>query len=111
MSESDRMPGYRKRSQVPPIASRASSTRTDLSGHSRRNWDAAPTPDSPAPTIKMSTVSAACDMCTASCRLAGTTQYQNRYLTVPLLDACGKGVVQIGTKAYRGRYLGVPARR
>src|SRR3954462_15477252 len=90
------------------MASRPSSTTTDLSGHSRRSWHAAPTPDSPAPTIKTSTVSTGCDIDAAFRPRAGTALYQYRYQTVPLLDACGKGVVRTGTKAYRDRYLGVP---
>src|SRR3954464_15167060 len=57
MSESERMPGERKRSQVPPIASRASRIVKLLSGHSRLRWHAAPTPDRPAPTIRTSTCS------------------------------------------------------
>src|SRR3954470_3495378 len=84
------------------MASRPSSTTTDLSGHSRRSWHAAPTPDSPALTIKTSTVSTGCDIDAAFRPRAGTTLYQYRYQTVPLLDVCGKGVVRIGTKAYRG---------
>src|SRR5882757_2267227 len=58
MSESDRTPGYRNRSQVPPIASRDSKIANDLPGHSRRRWQAAPTPESPAPMIRTSTCSA-----------------------------------------------------
>src|SRR3954467_317171 len=55
MSESERMPGYRNRSQVPPMASRASRIAKDLSGHSIVRWQPAPMPDSPAPTTRTST--------------------------------------------------------
>ena len=34
MSESDRMPGYRKRSQVPPMSARASRMAKEAQGHS-----------------------------------------------------------------------------
>ena len=34
MSESERIPGYRKRSQVPPMASRASKMAYEAHGHS-----------------------------------------------------------------------------
>src|SRR5579884_2028942 len=57
MSESDRMPGYRKRSQVPPIDSRASRITQRLPGASICRWQAAPTPERPAPTISTSTCS------------------------------------------------------
>src|SRR5688500_2944630 len=57
MSESERMPGYRKRSQVPPIASRDSRIAYDLSGHSAVRWQAAPMPERPAPTMSTSVCS------------------------------------------------------
>ncbi len=47
MSESERTPGKRNRSHVPPTAPRASSTRTVLPGRSRDNRHAAPTPARP----------------------------------------------------------------
>src|SRR3954451_19870132 len=55
MSESERTPGKRNRSHVPPTAPRASSTRTVLPGRSRDNRHPAPTPASPAPTTSTST--------------------------------------------------------
>src|SRR3954447_13623348 len=57
MSESERMPGYLNRSHVPPLASRASSRATLLVGSCSRSWQAAPIPESPAPTISTSTCS------------------------------------------------------
>src|SRR5271165_2356987 len=45
-------------SQVPPIAERASTIAKLRSGQSRCRWQAAPIPDSPAPTIRTSTCSA-----------------------------------------------------
>src|SRR5262245_58336606 len=51
MSLSDRMPGYRNKSQVPPMASRPSRTAKVLPGQRRRKWMAAPIPARPAPTI------------------------------------------------------------
>jgi len=38
MSLSERTPGYRKRSQVPPMSSRPSRTTNDRSGHRVRRW-------------------------------------------------------------------------
>jgi hypothetical protein len=58
MSESDRTPGYRNRSHVPPMASRASKIVNVRRGSAARNCRAAPMPDSPAPTISTSTRSA-----------------------------------------------------
>src|SRR5688572_15870342 len=57
MSESERMPGYLKRSQVPPLAARLSGIATLLPGRRVRSWHAAPMPESPAPTIRTSTCS------------------------------------------------------
>src|SRR5919202_3471183 len=57
MSESERMPGKRKRSQVPPITPRASRMANVLPGHFSRRRHAAPTPDRPAPTMRTSTCS------------------------------------------------------
>src|SRR4051794_39737433 len=57
MSESERMPGYRNRSQVPPIASRPSRIAYDRPADSISRWHAAPIPDSPAPTMSTSTCS------------------------------------------------------
>src|ERR1700759_517377 len=57
MSESDRTPGYRNRSQVPPDASRDSRMRYFRDGNARCKWWAAPIPDRPAPTISTSTCS------------------------------------------------------
>ena len=54
MSESDRMPGYLKRSQVPPLFARASRIAYDLPGSSVWSRYAAPMPDKPAPTIRTS---------------------------------------------------------
>src|SRR5215813_878274 len=51
MSLSDRMPGYRNKSQVPPMASRPSSTAKVLPEQRRFKWTAAPIPEIPAPTI------------------------------------------------------------
>src|SRR5215213_7037590 len=65
MSESERMPGYRNRSHVPPIAWRPSSMTKLFVGHSIFRWQAPPTPDSPAPTIMTST-----------CSTVGETIYQ-----------------------------------
>src|SRR3954454_14146524 len=58
MSESERIPGYRNRSHVPPMEPRLSTIANDLSGHFCVRWQAAPMPDSPAPTIRTSTCSA-----------------------------------------------------
>src|SRR6476469_4907324 len=55
MSESERMPGYRNRSQVPPMAPRLSSTAYVRPGKASWMWYAAPMPDSPAPMISTST--------------------------------------------------------
>src|SRR6478735_4752977 len=57
MSESERMPGYLNRSQVPPLASRPSRTATTLPGWWAVTWQAAPMPDRPAPMIRTSTCS------------------------------------------------------
>src|SRR5918992_6305459 len=54
MSESERTPGYRNRSQVPPIEPRASRIAYDLPGRSVSRWQPAPTPERPAPTIRTS---------------------------------------------------------
>src|SRR5690348_5220202 len=54
MSESERMPGYLKRSHVPPSALRASSTANVRRGHLSCRWYAAPIPEIPAPTISTS---------------------------------------------------------
>src|ERR1700712_94325 len=59
MSESERMPGYRNRSQVPPLVPRDSTTAYDRPGASVVRWHAAPIPESPAPTIRTSTCSGA----------------------------------------------------
>src|SRR3954452_20410371 len=59
MSESERMPGYRNRSHVPPIVSRPSKIAKDLPGRVVLSWQAAPTPDRPAPTISTSRCSVA----------------------------------------------------
>src|SRR5664279_5546748 len=53
-SLSERMPGYRCMSQVPPKLSRPSSTTKVRSGHWRRRWYAASTPEMPAPTTSTS---------------------------------------------------------
>src|SRR6185295_9432007 len=57
MSESERMPGYRNRSHVPPTESRASRTANVLPGHLSWTWYAAQIPEMPAPTISTSTCS------------------------------------------------------
>ena len=57
MSESDRTPGKRNRSQVPPRASRASRMAQVLPGQRSCRWQAAPMPEMPAPTISTSTCS------------------------------------------------------
>src|ERR1700752_318704 len=57
MSESERTPGYRKRSQVPPIRSRPSSMAKLFVGHALLRWHAPPIPDNPAPTMMTSTCS------------------------------------------------------
>ncbi len=54
MSKSQRIPGYRNKSQVPPIRARRSSTATVLSGNWAVSWQAVPIPDRPAPMIKTS---------------------------------------------------------
>src|SRR4051794_31936349 len=54
MSESERTPGYRNRSQVPPMASRASRIVYVRAGHSVCSRYAAPIPDRPAPTMRTS---------------------------------------------------------
>src|ERR687898_3217134 len=54
MSLSERTPGYRNRSHVPPRSARPSRITNDRSGHSRLRWQAAPMPDNPAPTITTS---------------------------------------------------------
>src|SRR5579859_1114551 len=54
MSESERTPGYRKRSQVPPIVSRASRIAYVRPGKADLRWCAAPMPDRPAPMISTS---------------------------------------------------------
>src|SRR5262245_10495866 len=51
MSLSDRTPGYRNKSQVPPMASRPSSTAKVLPGQCICKWTAAPIPEIPAPTM------------------------------------------------------------
>src|SRR5215470_4102689 len=51
MSLSDRTPGYRNKSQVPPMASRPSSTEKLLPGQRICRWTAAPIPEIPAPTM------------------------------------------------------------
>ena len=58
MSLSDRMPGYRNKSQVPPIAPRRSKTAKVRSGQSRCKRTAAPMPDKPAPIMITSNNSA-----------------------------------------------------
>src|SRR3954470_12010817 len=60
MSESERTPGYRNKSHVPPIAPRPSRITKLFSGHFRRRWHAAPIPESPAPTTSTSTCSIQC---------------------------------------------------
>src|SRR5689334_9654255 len=55
MSESERMPGYRKRSQVPPMDWRRSRMRYDVWGRSMLSRAAAPMPDRPAPMMSTST--------------------------------------------------------
>ena len=55
MSLSLRTPGYRKRSQVPPMSERPSRMVNVRSGHSVCRWYAAPMPEIPAPTISTST--------------------------------------------------------
>src|SRR5450432_3299211 len=57
MSESDRTPGNRNRSQVPPLEPRASRMAYVVPGASVCRWQAAPIPDRPAPTIITSTCS------------------------------------------------------
>ena len=57
MSESERMPGKRKRSHVPPSAPRASRIAKRLSGQSSCSRHPAPIPERPAPTISTSTCS------------------------------------------------------
>src|ERR1700759_1807742 len=59
MSESDRTPGNRNRSQVPPLAPRASRMAYEAPGASVCRWQAAPMPDRPAPTMSTSVCSAA----------------------------------------------------
>src|SRR3954468_13760725 len=59
MSESERMPGKRKRSHVPPSAPRASRIANDLCGQRCWSRQPAPTPEMPAPTIRTSTCSEA----------------------------------------------------
>ena len=54
-SESERMPGKRNRSHVPPIASRASSTVKVTSGSASCRCTAVPMPEIPAPTTTTST--------------------------------------------------------
>ena len=58
MSLSERMPGYRNKSQVPPIAPRRSKTAKVRSGQSRCKRTAAPMPDKPAPIMITSNDSA-----------------------------------------------------
>src|SRR3954452_418417 len=57
MSESERMPGKRNRSHVPPLVPRASRIANVLSGQRCRSRHAAPIPERPAPTIRTSTCS------------------------------------------------------
>src|ERR1043165_4565576 len=57
ISESERTPGYRNRSHVPPNLSRPSSMTKLFVGHALRRWHAPPTPDNPAPTMMTSTCS------------------------------------------------------
>src|SRR4051794_22566816 len=57
MSESERMPGKRNRSHVPPLEPRASRIVKVLPGQRCRSRQAAPIPESPAPTIRTSTCS------------------------------------------------------
>src|SRR4051812_3040028 len=68
MSESERIPGYRNRSHVPPIASRASRIANDLSGQFMRRWQPAPIPDRPPPTTRTSTCSLAIHRSFVCCR-------------------------------------------
>ena len=49
MSESERIPGYLNKLQVPPISSLASRIKKFLSGFFLFRWHAAPIPDKPAP--------------------------------------------------------------
>jgi hypothetical protein len=58
MSESDRTPGKRNRSHVPPLAPRASTIAYEVPGASVCSRQAAPIPDRPAPTMRTSTCSA-----------------------------------------------------
>src|SRR5439155_9913881 len=51
------IPGYRNKSQVPPIEPRASRMAKVLPGHLSCTWYPAPIPDRPAPTISTSTCS------------------------------------------------------
>src|SRR5262245_16537789 len=62
MSESERMPGYRNRSQVPPSDSRASRIAYVLPGQVVSRWQPAPTPERPAPTISTSRCSRVIEM-------------------------------------------------
>src|SRR3954453_10306906 len=55
MSESERMPGKRNRSQVPPSVCRSSRMAKLLVGRWAFTKQAAPMPESPAPTMSTST--------------------------------------------------------
>ena len=54
MSESERIPGYLNRSQVPPRFFLLSRTKYFLLGKAVEKWQATPTPDNPAPIITKS---------------------------------------------------------
>src|SRR6478735_8168386 len=58
MSLSDRTPGYRNRSHVPPLDARASRMAIDFEGKAVVRRQAAPMPERPAPTMRTSRCSA-----------------------------------------------------
>src|SRR5690606_9505640 len=55
ISESERIPGYLNRSQVPPILSRRSMMSKERCGQCLERCAARPIPEIPAPTIRIST--------------------------------------------------------
>src|SRR5436305_4857628 len=78
MSESERMPGYRNRSHVPPIVSRPSKIAKVLPGSVVFSWQAAPTPDRPAPTISTSRCSVAAGIAAGRSLVAVTVQLSQK---------------------------------
>src|SRR6478752_1564870 len=88
MSLSERTPGYRKRSQVPPTALRDSRIANDFPGVSRFSRLAKPMPLSPAPTINTST----CSLISPSYRLR-----------VDRVNTASKSGIRMGGMVQRGR--------